>query len=92
MRKTILLSAIGLSLALSGAAVASSDNDGRSRHGTHAEKSRSHDDDKSREARSDRRDHRDGRSNKVKSERHDGDKDGDRSQSRDQKHRSDRRS
>jgi hypothetical protein len=80
MRKTILLSAIGLTLALSGAAFAG-DNDGKSRHAARTEKSRTHDEGKNREIRSDRRDHRDGEHGKAKSAHHDhrdADNDGDR--------------
>lgn len=88
MRNTILLSAIALSLALSGTAFAASDNDGYSRQEARGERSRTHDEGKSHEARSDRRDHRDGRSERVKSDRHD-QRDADHDS--DQKRRGDRR-
>lgn len=94
MCKTILLSAIGLTFALSGAALAAGDNDGKSRHEARSEKSRTHDEGKSREARSDRRDHRDSHHSNAKSDRHgqrDADNDGDSKRSSDSKRRSDRR-
>jgi hypothetical protein len=87
MRKTIILSAAGLSLALAGAAVAS-DHSGERRHSERGEHSQSHDERiEHGQRQGKRRQHDERHENKSRENGHDGDGDHDR-----RKARSDRRS
>ena len=87
MRKTMLLSAIGLTLALSGAALASGDGDSKRNHQERSAKA--HSDDRGEHALSRHSSRRErGEANRD----HDGDRDQDRNRDRSRTHKSDRRS